>query len=73
MTAKALAGSSVYIGLAATLETTDGRRDQKEDTDALGPTPNHDDCHAKAGWVAAGDDRGLRERRSNPLLPLPPG
>jgi hypothetical protein len=62
-----------FIGLAAILETTHGRRDQTEDTDALGPTPDHDDCHAKAGWVAAGDDRRLRERKSNPLLPLPPG
>src|SRR6516165_650497 len=62
-----------FIGLAATLETTHGCRDQREDTHALGPTPDHDDCHAKAGWVAAGDDGGLRERRSYPLLPLPPG
>src|SRR6516162_7368515 len=62
-----------FIRLGATLETTHGCRYEKEDTDNLGPTPDHDDCHAKAGWVAAGDNRGLRERRSYPLLPLPPG
>ena len=42
-----------FIGLAATLETTHGCRDQREDTHALGPTPDHDDCHAQARWVAA--------------------
>jgi len=59
---------SNFIGLAAALETTHGCRDRREDTDALGPTPDHDDCYLKAGWVAAGDDGGLRERRSYPLL-----
>ena len=52
---------SNFIGLAATLETTHGCRDQREDTDDLGPTPDHDDCYVKAGWVAAGDDGGLRD------------
>src|SRR5215472_13147825 len=63
----------IFIRLAAILETKHGCRDQREDTDNIGPTPDHDDCHPKAGWVAAGDNRGLRERRSYPLLPLPSG
>jgi hypothetical protein len=61
------------FGLPAIMETTDGRRAQKEDPDAVGPTPDHDDRHAKAGWLAAGDYRRLRERRPRPLLPLWPG
>ena len=41
------------------METADGRGDQKEDPGAVRPTPDHDDCHAEAGWLAAGDDRRL--------------
>jgi nitroimidazol reductase NimA-like FMN-containing flavoprotein (pyridoxamine 5'-phosphate oxidase superfamily) len=41
------------------MEATDGRRDQTEDSNAIGSAPDHDDCDAEAGRLAAGNDGGL--------------
>jgi hypothetical protein len=38
------------------VEVIDGRTDQAEDPNAFGSAPDHDDCHTKAGWLAASDD-----------------
>jgi hypothetical protein len=41
----------IRIRLAEIVEMTHERRDQKENSDAVGPTPDHDDCHADTPQV----------------------
>jgi hypothetical protein len=41
-----------------------------QDPEAAGRAPDHDDSHAAAGRLAAGNHRGLRERGPDDLFPL---
>ena len=61
------------VKLLSVAETLHGRRNQKENPKAVGPTPDYDNCHAQTGWLATGDYRRLRKRRAHSLLPVWPG